>query len=304
MAYYIRKLPNTSTTQLWHVDGQRAVQVGVFNPEQVPGSYFQAAGSSDIWDVIRSQTPWFLPDGQNPFEKVDLSLGEYYPRIARPWSAHPQQAPSRSPDSWAKNNLIAIARGQLTALTRQLNQICQTIHPAPETFATYGHDIRNLLILACTEVEASWRGVLEANGVQKDRFTSNDYVKLNSAMRLDEYAVCLSSYPWLPPIRPFKGWEQGGSPSKNLTWYDAYNGVKHNRENEFSRGTLYVALEALAACAIMLVAQFGTIGALGQNSELSTFFEFALTPVWPIKEIYVYPVNDKTGWKAVHYPFG
>ena len=95
---------------------------------------------------------------------------------------------------------------QLTVLTRQLDRICQTVQPTEETFGALGHDIRNLLILACTEVESHWRGVLVANGVSKDRFTTQDYVAQREAMRLDEYAIDFPNYPWLAPLEPFEGW--------------------------------------------------------------------------------------------------
>jgi hypothetical protein len=41
------------------------------------------------------------------------------------------------------------------------------------------------MLLACTEVECQWRSVLEANDYPGTRFTTNDYVKLLSVMRLD-----------------------------------------------------------------------------------------------------------------------
>src|SRR3984957_18024538 len=101
------------------------------------------------------------------------------------------------------------------------------------------------------EVESHWRGVLVANGVKghgvnEDRFTTNQYVNLNAAMRLDEYAVEFPSYPWLPSVRPFAGWGSSGKPTQDLAWYDAYNAVKHNRESEFARATLGHAFVGLS----------------------------------------------------------
>jgi len=307
MTYYIRRFltqSGSSSTQVWKIDDCTAVRVGIANPEGGPGTYFRAELSESIWDALRRMTPWFEP-GEYPFQKTVLKPGEYYARMARPIDQHPHEAPGWSPGTQHEADVMAIARGQLTALMRQLDRICQTVHPTQATFAAFGHDIRNLLILACTEVESHWRGVLIANGVTRDRFSTNDYVKLCAAMRLDSYAVSFPSYPWLAPVSPFAGWGTTGKPSQELGWYGAYNAVKHNRETEFERGTLEQAFAAVTACAIMMVAEYGIPAGLGQSSELRTFFNFSATPTWPLSEVYIYPYGEGHGdWTAVIYPFG
>jgi hypothetical protein len=306
MNYYIRLVPmqSGSSTQVWKIDDRTAVRVGVSNAEGGPGTYFRAEPGESIWDALRRMTPWFEPDGQCPFHKTVLKPGEFYRRMARPIDQHPDEAPGWSPSTRHEADVMAIARMQLTALTRQLDRICQTVHPTPAIFAAFGHDIRNLLILACTEVESLWRGVLVANGVTRDRFSTNDYVKLCAAMRLDAYAVTFPSYPWLAPISPFAGWGNTGKPSQELGWYDAYNAVKHNRETEFARGTLEQAFAAVTACAVMMVAQFGIANGLGQQSELRAFFSISATPSWPLSEVYIYPYGEGPGdWTAVPHPF-
>jgi hypothetical protein len=45
-------------------------------------------------------------------------------------------------------DFIAITKSQRKAVTRQLDLICQTIHPTEKTLETFGHQFRNLLILA------------------------------------------------------------------------------------------------------------------------------------------------------------
>jgi len=306
MTYYIRLAPtqNGSSPQVWKIDDCTAVRVGVSNPEGGPGTYFRAEPGESIWDALRRMTPWFEPDATCPFHKTVLKPGEYYRRMARPIDQHPHETPGWSPGARHEVDNMAIARGQLTALMRQLDRICQTVQPTQTTFTAFGHDIRNLLILACTEVESHWRGVLAANGVMRDRFSTNDYVKLCPAMRLDEYSVSFPSYPWLSPIKPFEGWGTTGKPSQELGWYNAYNAVKHNREAEFERGTLASALAAVSACVVMMVAQFGIPAGLGQRSELQAFFNISATPTWPLSEVYIYPYGEgQTDWAAVSYPF-
>jgi len=307
MSYYIRTFETPtgiSSTQVWKIGADTAVRLGVSNPENGPGCYFRAVPGESIWDTIRRMTPWFEPDGKCPFHKTELNPGEYYPRMARPSDQHPLEAPGACPGAASDANFVAGAQGQLATLVRQLNRICQTVQPVPANFASFGHDIRNLLILACTEVESHWRGVLAANGVILDRPSTDDYIKLRAAMRLDEYAVRFRSYPWLEPARPFAGWRSSGKPSQDLVWYTAYNAVKHDRENEFFRASLENALASVAACVVMMVAEFGIADGLGQSSEFWANFDIPEVPSWPLSDVYLYPYGEASrDWRAVTHPF-
>ena len=73
-------------------------------------------------------------------------------------------------------------------------------------------------------------------------------------MKLAEYSVSFPFYPWLSPIKPFDNWNLN---NKTLAWYSAYNAVKHNREAEFSKGTLLHAFQAISGCFVLLCAQYG-----------------------------------------------
>jgi hypothetical protein len=169
----------------------------------------------------------------------------------------------------------------------------------------YGYDIRNLLILACTEVESHWRAVLKANGVSKDRWSTRDYVGLKDAMKLNEFEVSFPDYPWIKPIAPFKSWDEG-RPTLTLPWYDAYNAAKHDRESELKSATLRFVLNAVAACAIMTVAQFGEVFGfdLGTTGRPRTFFWIRSGPVWDLADHYAEAFESGNGeWTPVNYPF-
>ncbi len=249
---------------------------------------------------------FFGPNGENPFHETRLGPGQYYPCISRPIDRHPHDGIGWNPSGLAEPNVIAIARGQLKALIRQLEGICQTIHPEGDSLRAFGHDIRNLLILACTEVETHWRGVLVANSASQveTRLTTAVYVKLNGAMKLDHYTIAFPSYPWLPQFGPFEGWGSTGKPTQELPWYDAYNATKHDRESCFGRATLGHVFEAISACMTMLVAQFGLPFGLGKDEEFRSFFQLTGIPSWPPSDVYLYPYDSPTGeWRAVNYPF-
>jgi len=300
--YYLRILPNGAWGGVWEIGQTTARNIDAVSAE-LPGSYFKAEPGETVWQAIkRGADSW----NESDFHKIDLRPGEYHPRIARPIDPHPKDfPPGTNPGASVDSNLIAMARGQLTTLTRQLDRICQTVHPSIDTCVAYGHDIRNLLILACTEAEMHWRGVLVANGrPDAKQLGTRDYVLLMPAMKLDEYAVTFLNYPWLDPISPYAGWGATGKPTQDLKWYDAYNAAKHNREREFQRATLRHAFEAVSACLIMMVAQFGVAG-IGQRSELEAFFGFARVPTWDPSKVYIVPRAPHTrDWSPIHFPFG
>jgi hypothetical protein len=105
-------------------------------------------------------------------------------------------------------------------------------------------------------------------------------------MKLQDYGVYFSSYPWMPFVTPFKTWEDG-APTKSLPWYDAYNAVKHDREGQFERATLECAFEAVAGCLVMLLAQYGhdqqpSLRAKGMHS-----MNVLNRPVWAPSECYI-----------------
>lgn len=303
MSYYLRMGPDIGH-QVWNIDDTTAVRLGVTNPERGAGTFYKAAPGETAWQAIERCTPWLLPQSQNTFHKIVLDPGQYYPRMARPTDRALSASQAFNPGIAAEAVVVAMALSQLNTLVRQLDRICQTVHPTEQTFETFGHDIRNLLILACTEVENHWRGVLANNGVSKTRFNTRDYVAIRGAMRLDEYAVGFPSYPWLAPLAPYKGWGSSNHPTEDLKWYDAYNAVKHNREKEFSRATLRHTFEAMTACVIMMVAQFGLASGFSASAELRAFFHFSALPDWSPSDIYVHPYeNANAGWSAVEFKF-
>lgn len=261
----------------------------------------RADGANEIVEIPRGVSPMAAVKSTRAgfeFYELELQPGEYFPRMARPH--RPADSPGSNPRNHSERPLIETIRGQLTALRSKLEDIFAVVHPTPTNFGTYGHEIRNLLILAATEVESHWKGVLTANGAPARN--THDYVKLSAAMKLNEYAIRLPFYPWIDPIRPFRDWVPSESPTKDLPWYDSYNAVKHDRENEFHRATLENALASVCACAVMTFAQFGTSG-FHYRVEINSFFELAESPNWAWQEVYC-SHTDGQPFVARNYPFG
>lgn len=301
MSYYIRVFEHMGQThhQPWRAEGNVISLMGVTNPP-----FYKSDPGEEIIAAVERQCPSWFTDG-NPFHKTVLAPGEYYPRMARPSNSYPNESPGRCPGVTEEASNIAVARGQLIALARTLNHICETVHPEGKMLEAYGHAIRNLLILSCIELESQWRGVLTANGCKGD-FNRKHYVRLRDAMKLDEYAVSFPNYPWLTPITPFLAWgKSSDGKTDGLTWYDAYNQAKHKREDAFVLGTLHNAFNAISACFVMLVAQYGVHDGLRHNPELISSFQLVAVPSWPLSEVYLFPyeLGSTEGHTPKPFPF-
>jgi hypothetical protein len=303
--YYL--LLNDEISHVWKIDSSAAERVGVTNSREGANTYLEPNSGQPIWETLACRLPvWFGPHATAGLHKLKLAPGKYYPRMARPLDQHPNESLGYCPGVKDTTNEIAMYQGQLIALTRDLQRICQTVHPTDATFTTFGHDIRNLLILACTEVEAHWRGVLIANEAAKpgQRLNTNDYVKLASPMRLPEFVISFPFFPWIKPFKPFEKWGATEEPTKEIEWYDAYNEVKHDREGNFARATLRNAFHAVSACAIMMWAQFGHPNYFGEHSELRGFFHLSSGPKWSPSELYTFPYQGHASdWVPVPFNF-
>jgi hypothetical protein len=234
-------------------------------------------------------------------ETPTLGAGEYYPRIWRTGVDVERygEAFPRVEDTPFRESFVNSLE-QIEGLFDDLLSIFRVVHPAANNLGAYGGTIRDIIILACTEVEAQWKGVLEANGVTPSNrhFKTPDYVKLLPVMKLDQYEVELIRYPGISGTGPFDTWN-ATEPTKSLSWYDAYNQVKHDREAKFEEASLKHAIEAVAACIVMLAAQFG-VEAL-QRHHLKPVFEFRHHPGWEPKDWYYQPAPDRA-WEHVHCP--
>jgi hypothetical protein len=315
MAYYIREAPVGYTllfgkpTEVWKIDETKAVRLGMANPGVGLGTCYTVENGGDIWEELKQKIPnnlgpYVFPKTDFiPFHKTVLEPGRFYPRIHRPLVTERDNFHNPHLMRHEDIEFVAIARSQLVALTRQLDLICQTIHPDEKTFESYGHTIRNLLILACTEVETHWRGILVANNLKKRQYRTTDYVKLQIAMKLGEFAMQFPSFPWLEPVRPFEKWGTSGNTTQDLAWYDAYNQVKHNREQKFHLATLRQVFDAVSACVIMMVAQFGTESVIGSFTELGSFFHLSSVPEWPASHHYMPPFEEAEKSTPINYPF-
>lgn len=239
--------------------------------------------------------------GGNPFKTPTLGAGEFYPRIWRTGQGLEQCGdPVLRVEETAFRGSFVNSLEQIEGLFEDLLSIFRVVHPAMNNLDAYGGAIRDIIILACTEVEAQWKGVLEANGVTASGtyFKTSDYAKLLPAMKLNQYEVGLIRYPGIIATAPFMGWDPSRA-TESLTWYAAYNQVKHDRETKFEDASLNHAIKAVAACVVMLAAQFG-VEAL-QRHQFKSVFEFTRRPMWEPTDWYYQPIPGQ-GWVQVQCP--
>ncbi|MEW6172200.1 MAG: hypothetical protein AB1510_03930 [Bacillota bacterium] len=176
-----------------------------------------------------------------------MPLPKPYFRIYRPGSSGYERDPRYADDR------ISLCRG-FALIESDLKRIFEYVEPADNNLQTYSHRIYELFLRACTEFEANCKGILDANEYRKSsNYNIEDYCKLETSSRLSDYKTVL--YIWksrCKTFEPFREWKS----SRTLSWYQAYNTVKHNRETHFNYASLENLLNSIAGLFCVLYSQF------------------------------------------------
>jgi hypothetical protein len=162
------------------------------------------------------------------------------------------------------------AEQSLYLLVDRLNDVLLYIEPDQLGLDSYGPKTRELLILACTEVENTWADYLRRAGVGTvgQQLSTNDYVRLRDPLYLAEYRVALTPYPGVNKVRPFQGWSST-LPTQSLQWYDAYNKAKHDRSTNLKLATLRRCIESVAANVALFCVRFSPYPLYDEATPLS-----------------------------------
>ncbi|OQV40445.1 hypothetical protein BZ160_14260 [Pantoea vagans] len=208
-----------------------------------------------------------------------IDAGSYYARMnfGEPFLSDTQIATTeRADETLAYDNII-----------QELTEIFRTVEPEQGNFSAYGNRIRELLIIACTEVEYLWKALLKANGVtaQSRNYTTTDYIWCLPLLKLNDYEVSLPFYPGLGNFKPFMSWNKT-SPTQSLSWYNAYNSVKHDRGSTKNLATLEELINSIAAIHILLESQYGKeLFDFRMQHTFRTLFYTEKRPIWGDSEI-------------------
>lgn len=223
-----------------------------------------------------------------------MAINNPYYRIYRPGIRHNTfDNPTRGyvrdaqflPEAERKSMLMA-AR----LIVDDFERLFEFIEPHTSNENVFSHRIYELLLRTCTEVESCCKGILIANGHSaKDM---SDYKKIEQATRLSGYTVQYTN--WTPShysVQPFASWATGST----LSWYKAYNDVKHNRWQNFTLANLKNLLDAISGLLCIIHAQIGdevqqvfesNIYFSADNAQEVLVRSFTVTP-------YAYPDNEK-----------
>ncbi len=156
---------------------------------------------------------------------------------------------------------VRVAEQSLLLLVQRLDELLNFIEPSINSMATHSHKSRELLLLACMDVENYWSSFLKLAGEQPPRqgFKTSDYVRLCAPLCLEEYEVSLPRYAVVSAMQPFSGWS-ATKPTQSLSWYDAYNKTKHDKATHFTDATLENCILAVAANLVLFSVRFGPTG--------------------------------------------
>lgn len=140
-------------------------------------------------------------------------------------------------------------------LQKDLQEIFDYIEPADDNLKCYSFRIHELLFRACVEVEANCRAILKENAYPEkiDKCTMEDYKKIEQSHRPSSYIVKLPFWDGREnERRPFGSWSNNGP----LTWYNAYNSIKHNRHVNFKEANFENMIDAMSGLVVLLSSQF------------------------------------------------
>lgn len=187
-------------------------------------------------------------------------------------------------------------RNSLRILMEKLDEVFLYIEPSTEGLESYSHKIRELLLLACTEMESYFIHYLDnvapTKPLKGKYFTTNDYIKLKDKLNLDSFNIAIKNTPSIN-FNPFMNWDIS-KPTETLNCYSAYNKTKHNFDKHFDKATLKVAIEAVCGCLILYSVRFGLHKLDKGNDAFSTLFNgiFNLRLENPdITSFYIFKLN-------------
>lgn len=148
-------------------------------------------------------------------------------------------------------------------LVEDLLKLCEYIDPRDENKDCYSHRTYELFLRTCTELENLWKTILRDKGHagNSDKWTVQEYSKIESVYNIIVSDKEVRFVDWRSKtgdgyIKPFDGWTNTNQRPR-LAWYQAYNQVKHNREQRFNEASLINVITSLGALHVNLEAYYG-----------------------------------------------
>lgn len=158
---------------------------------------------------------------------------------------HPDYA--ESPEKYIRSFLL---------IQNDIQKLFEYVEPSDKNKETYSYRIHELFIRACVEVEANCKGILRENGYsrkQEKYWDMSDYRLIEKTHMLSAYEIALPRWDGkYGRYKPFSRWTE----NKGLSWYQYYNGVKHDIHSNFRHANIKNLVEAACGLVALLSAQF------------------------------------------------
>lgn len=194
-----------------------------------------------------------------------MALNKPYFRIWRPLKSYSDAISAMFEDDSSEDDVKYLLddsyanQAELKSLVTATRMILYDVHelfnyvePCDANEKVYSHRLYELLLRAATEFETNCKAILEANHYSSSRnLNITDYYKLNRATKLADYKIVFHCWQDAHEWKPFDEWNVGHS----LSWYHAYNQVKHNRLQNFSEANLENVMNAVASLICILHVQ-------------------------------------------------
>lgn len=245
-------------------------------------TWVESVQSGCIDEITKESIEFFL---NRYAESINVDIVEIA-HIKNPGSFYPRISRGNIGFNYLNNDFLQDVRA-FGNIQSGLDEIFNYIEPVYDNLECYGHKIRELLILACTEVECLLVNALIENGYKHQRsYTTKDFIILNEVFKLNDYEVSLAKHPDLKLFKPFLCWNKDKT-TASIPWYEAYNAVKHNRSTNIKDANLRHLLDAVAAIHILLEAQYGksVFNKFLSRTDDKSIFITKKAPQWKCSEV-------------------
>jgi len=200
-----------------------------------------------------------------------VALNKPYYRIIRPFKADSTQytegsSPHYPTDSKYASDRIELCRAY-QLIEKDLLHLFEYINPCDDNLKVYSHRTYELLLRTATEFETNCKRILEVNGYNCPKYLNMmDYFKIHQASKLGDYKInLLLWHPTPKTFQPFQEWAGEAEGSHPLSWYQAYNAVKHDRNKNFGDASLKNVLTAISGLKAIIFSQFFTFTTIGSE---------------------------------------
>ncbi len=172
------------------------------------------------------------------------------------WSYIVDRQYAKSPEHYVRAFLL---------IQSDIQRLFEFIEPSDTNLSVFSYRIHELFMRTCIEIEANFKAILseniftplDKNGAPRPEklWKIHDYKKTNITHHLSGYKVHIPIWEGAnSTFTPFKEWDI----QQELSWYQAYNKSKHDRQSSFKEANLNNLLNAVSGLVALLSAQFRT----------------------------------------------